>query len=122
VSDVLVWTFTPPSPATAATFYPVDSDRKRPEGKRDGRVEVFNLVGTGLAEFHTFGYGEYTLQMNVTVLSDTHAATLKAAHLKMGTLVGDGTNVTAILFDVELKKARTDYHEGTMTFKWSGAS
>jgi len=26
------------------------------------------------------------------------------------------------LFDVELKKARTDYHEGTMTFKWSGAS
>ena len=122
MSDQLVWTFTPPSPADAASFYPVDADRKRPEGKREGRVEVFNLVGTGLAEFNTFGFSEYSLQMNITVLSDAHAETLRAAHLKMGTLVGSGTNVTAILFEVDLKKAMDDYHEGSVTFKWSGAS
>jgi hypothetical protein len=116
MSDILVWTF------AGSPFYPIDSSRIRPEGVRDGRLEVFNLVGTGLAEFNTFGFGEYNLQMDVRVFSDSHATTLKGKHLTMGQLIGDGTNVTAILADVVLRKARENYYEGSMTFKWSGTA
>lgn len=116
MSTPLLWVF------DTIAFYPT-GDRARPEPTRSGRLEVFNLVGTGRAEFNVFGFGEYTLELSVLVLSDTAAAALRGKHLAQGLLVGGGVNESqAILADVKLVRQREDYHEGTLTFKWSGTT
>ena len=112
MSDLLVWTF------DGIPFYPTGV-QERPEGKRSGRYETFNLVGTGTSIFNTFGFTEYTLDISVLVLNDTHATNLKAKLLTQGALIGPGTNQPNAFFaEIELLRKREHYHEGKVVFKW----
>lgn len=112
-----VWTF------EAISFYPVSSEHIAPRWKREARINVQNLIGTGLAEFSQFGYGEYRLEASIYVDSEMRAEDFEAALGTSGTLVMNGTTFTDVMvMAVDMQVRAPTHAEGTVTFARSGTS
>lgn len=110
-----VWSF------NGIPFYPVDSSRVAPRWQRQARIQVHNLLGTGVAEFHTFGYQEYRLQVEIFMASQSQAFALENNLGLSGTLaIGDATWTNVILMSVTLKIRDETHVEGSLEFARSG--
>ena len=100
----------------SAYFYPISAEREIPRWKRELRVGVENLVGTGLAEFNTFGFGEFRLKMEAYIPDVLYYYALINHLGDVGTL-SDGT-VTwddVILLSEDLKPVKLGW-EGSIEF------
>lgn len=110
------WTF------KGVPFYLINPDKTKSIWVRQGRYEVHNWVGTGTAEFVTFGFGEYRMQAQIYLSSEIAAQALEGYLLESGTLtdgeVGSWDNV--ILLDVRIDRKHPDRYEGTVEFGRSG--
>ena len=67
MSDKLTWTF------RSVPFIVTGSDRVRPRFEHEPRGSVHNLVGNGVAEFLSFGFQEYRMEVPVLVLMEVQA-------------------------------------------------
>lgn len=100
----------------SALFYPISADREIPRWKRELRVGVENLVGTGLAEFNTFGYGEFRLTMEAHFSSELYYLALVNHLGDVGTLSnGVVTWSNVILLSESVKQVKLGW-EGTIEF------
>ena len=112
----IYWTF------NSINLAPIGGDRAIPEWHRELRVATANLLGTGLAEYNFFGYGEWKLQMDASITNASDYAAVRALHGALGTL-SDGTTTwnDVVLLTEALQPVRGGW-EGSVEFSRSGSS
>jgi hypothetical protein len=112
----IYWTF------ASIQIAPMSGDREIPEWHRELRVSVENLVGTGLAEFNLFGYGEWKLRMEAHIEDASVYAAIRAQHGQVGALSDGTTTWNDVLFVSEELRPTKGGWQGTLEFSRSGGA